>query len=350
MTTPQRRVAITVGVFAAGLAAAPAAFGAAAPFAVQVGAFDQQRSADLQSFYPRNAVVREGDTLTFRFAGFHTVVFPARGTRPPEPVAPTGAPTPPTNDPAGSPYWFVGQPLLGLNPAAFVPTAAKAVTGRQTVSSGAPQGNNPRFTVSFPRRGTYQVYCALHPKMKGKVTVLPKTARPPSGAVQKRQAAAQLAADRKAVTRVLRLAREATSNAPVVQLGVGTARLSVLQFLPARRTVAPGTELTFRMAGRNEIHTVTFGPTAYVDALQARTFEGPPTEPIASEGAYPSDPPGTVPSLSPTTHGNGFLNSGVLSDPGIPGPKSFKVRFDTPGAYDYRCLVHPFMRGTITVA
>ena len=350
MTTPHRRIAIAVGTLTAGLVACPAALGAPAPFAVQVGAFDPQRSVDFQSFYPRNAVVREGDTLTFRFGGFHTATFPARGTRPPAPVMPAGAQTPPTNDPAGTPYWVAGQPALTLNPAAFAPTPAKAVTGRRLVSSGVPQGPNARFTVSFPRRGTYQVVCTLHPKMRGKVTVLPKTARPPSGAVHKRQAAQQLAADRKAVTRILGLARETTADAAEV-LMPGTNRFSIDAFVPARRSVARGTELTFRMAGRNEIHTVTFGPTAYVDALQARAFEGvPPGQPMASEGVYPSDPPGTVPSLSPTTHGNGFLNSGVLTDPGIPGPKTFKVKFDTPGAYQYRCLVHPFMRGTITVA
>ncbi len=350
MTTPHRRIAIAVGVCAAGLVAAPAALGAAAPFTVTAGGLDAARSADLDGYYPRNAIVREGDTLTFRFAGFHTVVFPARGTKPPGPIAPVGAPTPATNDPAGAPYWFVGQPLLGLNPAAFVPTAAKAVNGSRTVSSGAPAGNNPRFTVSFPRRGTYTYYCALHPEMKGKVTVLPKNRTPPSGAVQKRAAAEQLAADKKAAIRVVRLAREATANSATVAAGAGTARLSILAFLPAKRTVPRGTEVTFRMLGRNEIHTITFGPTAFVDALQAKTFEGPPTEPISSEGFYPSDAPGTVPSISPTSHGNGFVNSGVLTDPGIPGPKTFKIKFDTAGAYDFRCLVHPFMRGTITVA
>jgi plastocyanin len=352
VTTPHRRIAIAIGACAAGLIAVPTALGATAPFSVQVGAFDQARGADLDGFYPRNAVVREGDKLTFTFGGFHTATFPKRGTRAPEPVIPTGAPTPATNDPAGSPYWFVGQPLLGLNPAAFAPTASKVVTGRRLVNSGAPSGNPAtfRFVVSFPKRGVYNVYCALHPKMRGKVTVLPKKRTPPSGAVQKAAAAAQIKADRASLRRVIDLAREATADSPTVVVGPGTARTAVFAFLPAKRTVPKGTEITFRMGGRQEIHTVTFGPTAYVDALQARTFEGPPTEPISSEGAYPSDPPGTVSSLSPTTHGNGFLNSGVLTDPGIPGPKAFKVRFDTPGAYDYRCLVHPFMRGTITVA
>jgi plastocyanin len=341
-----------VGTLAAGLAAAPVALGANAPFSVTVGGFDDARGADLDGFYPRNAVVREGDTLTFRFGGFHTAVFPARGKKPPEPVRPIGQPTPVTNDPAGAPYWFTGLPVLGLNPAAFGPIGGKVVNGTKTVGSGVPAGNpaTARFTVKFPKRGVYNVFCALHPNMRGKVTVLPKNRTPPSGAVQKRAAAAQLKADRASLRRVIDLAREATANSATVLIGPGTARTEVFTFFPAKRTVPKGTEVTFRMGGREEIHTVTFGPTAFLDALSEKTFEGPPTEPVASEGAYPSDPPGAVVSLSPTTHGNGFLNSGVLTDPGIPGPKAFKVKFDTLGTYDFRCMVHPFMRGTITVA
>ena len=30
-------------------------------------------------------------------------------------------------------------------------------------------------------------------------------------------------------------------------------------------------------------------------------------------------------------------------------PSSGKVTFDTPGTYTYYCLIHPFMKGTVTV-
>jgi plastocyanin len=55
--------------------------------------------------------------------------------------------------------------------------------------------------------------------------------------------------------------------------------------------------------------------------------------------------------LTPTSHGNGFANTGALDrDAGTPLPAGNKIRFNTPGVYQYECLVHPFMRGTIVVS
>jgi plastocyanin len=185
--------------------------------------------------------------------------------------------------------------------------------------------------------------------MRGKVTVLPKKVKVPSGASQKARAAREVASDLKAVRRTIRQARAATRTGTQVQMP-GRTRLSILNFFPKAKTVAPGTVVTFRMTGREEFHTVTFGPPAFLDGLR---FEVPPGTPIDPQATYPTDPPGPTPALSPTSHGNGFLNSGILTDPGYPlqaGPHSFRVRFDTPGDYDYRCLLHPDMRGRISVA
>jgi plastocyanin len=55
--------------------------------------------------------------------------------------------------------------------------------------------------------------------------------------------------------------------------------------------------------------------------------------------------------LSPTSHGNGFGNTGVLDrDAGTGAPSSQKVDFTTPGIYRYQCLIHPFMHGTVIVS
>ncbi len=54
--------------------------------------------------------------------------------------------------------------------------------------------------------------------------------------------------------------------------------------------------------------------------------------------------------LTPTLHGNGFWSTGALD--GIaasPPPQANAVTFSTPGVYPYVCLVHPFMKGTVTV-
>ncbi|HET7380438.1 MAG TPA: hypothetical protein VFJ24_10390, partial [Gaiellales bacterium] len=54
--------------------------------------------------------------------------------------------------------------------------------------------------------------------------------------------------------------------------------------------------------------------------------------------------------LSPTSHGNGFANTGGLDqDPTTPLPASARIMFTSPGTYHYICLVHPWMQGTIIV-
>ena len=108
---------------------------------------------------------------------------------------------------------------------------------------------------------------------------------------------------------------------------------------------------TFRMGGREEIHTATFGPQPFLDGVTRASFEGNGLA-IGSEGAYPTDPPQAgPPAVTPTAHGNGFVSSGILSDPGvIKGvPSSFTFRFPTPGTYQFECLVHPDMKGSIVV-
>ena len=46
-----------------------------------------------------------------------------------------------------------------------------------------------------------------------------------------------------------------------------------------------------------------------------------------------------------TYTGQGYVNSGIMG-PGTP----FALRFDAPaGSYEYLCLVHPEMKGRVTV-
>lgn len=341
----RRRAAVLGGAVVLGALAVPAG-AASAPFSVDVGGFVPP-ATDLQSFYPGNAVVRQGDSLTFRIQGFHTVTFlPRRGQLPPI-LAPTGEEYASVADPAGVPFPWAGAPELGFNPPAVAPSRSRAVTGRALVNSGLPQGRNPRFTVTFPRDGVYEVRCTLHPKMRGKVTVLPRRATPPRAAVQLARARAEQAADRRTAARLL-AARTRAAGPRQVLTGVGTARFSVFRFAPANRTVPAGTTLNFRWGGRNEIHTVTFGPRPFLEQA-GRTLFGQTLGPL---GGLPSEPPGPGPvELRPDLHGNGFLNSGVLFDPGIgSGPHGFRVRFTTPGEYQYVCLVHAdTMTGTIRV-
>ena len=68
------------------------------------------------------------------------------------------------------------------------------------------------------------------------------------------------------------------------------------------------------------------------------------------QGIYPSEPFGTVGTLTPQSHGNGFWNSGALDNvKASPQPTSNSVTFTAPGTYEFYCMVHPQMHGTVVV-
>ena len=70
---------------------------------------------------------------------------------------------------------------------------------------------------------------------------------------------------------------------------------------------------------------------------------------FSAQIAFPSDVP-TLPAYDGTSHGNGFLNTGVLDrEAASPSPPSSQVTFTKAGTYDYICLLHPFMKGQIVV-
>lgn len=342
------RCLIAAGACASGVALAMSGTAAGATAQVQAGDFGPQAAA-MNTFYPKQAVVRRGDRVRFSIVGFHTVAFPKRGGSVPPLIVPDG-PNPVTNDPAGLPYWWSATtPQLMFNPKAAAPSGGTSVTGAKLVNSGAPQGNRPSFTVSFPKAGTFQVRCAVHPNMIGSVKVLPPDATPLSAARQARRAARQKAKDRRDARDFVREA-PGEAGANEVLIGPGSHRVAILGFFPKLRTVPAGSDVTFRMDGRNEVHTVSFGPGPFLQQVARASFQGSGLA-VESQGSYPTDPPALgPPAVTATAHGNGFVSSGILTDPGVPpGPRRFTFRFSTPGVYQYICLIHPEMRGRIAV-
>ena len=170
------------------------------------------------------------------------------------------------------PYWWAGQPSLNFNPAAFGPSGGTVATGAKTISSGFLNGDAPKFTVTFPKAGTFQVRCAVHPRMKGTIVVLPASRSVPTEAALARQGKAKLAALKVAAAKNLQKALAHKPPATTVQIGPGVGPLETLAFFPPKNTVAAGTTVKFQMSGLNEFHTVTFGPTAYVDPVE-RAFQ-----------------------------------------------------------------------------
>lgn len=337
---------VLIGAGAVGAALLVPSLASAATAKAQWGDFDRT-GTEYNALYPGTVTVSKGDKVTFTIVGFHTVTIPTKGAKLPGFIAPSATINAPRNDPGGAPYWWGGTtPLIQLNGAVFGPSGGKVVNGRKTVSSGILNGDAPKFTVTFSKVGTYQIHCLIHPNMRGTVRVVPSSGD--TAAKRAARAAKEKAAQAATVAKAVKKAAKAAG--PVVAISPGNKKAQSFSFQPANRKVAPGSTVTFTMSGGNEVHTVTFGPKAFVNQVSKTTFQGQGVD-LDPEGFYPSDPPPAgVPSLTPTTHGNGFLNSGVLADKGVaPAPRSFKVTFPVAGTYQYICLIHPEMHGTITV-
>lgn len=366
-----RRVAV-MAVSAAATLGLPAVAGAATR-TVEVGPFGkanqrafQGADADADAFFRRVTTIHRGDTVSWEFNGFHTVTFVPRGDIAPGLITPDAAhPVAGSLDAAGAPFWFNGQARLVFNQMVAAKQGGTTFRPDALHNSGVPlsEGPPPPYRLKFNRTGRFQYLCVVHPGMRGTVRVVGRAASVPSAARHRREA------HREQKT-LLRRAQRLTT-------GLGTTRLintaqagnddrdgaAIFKFFPQNLKVKTGTTVQLRMARRTtEAHTFSFGPTngtdGYLDQLAAGFVvpmpngDGPPTILIDPRAGYPSEsPPAGVPSYDGANHGNGFYNSGVLDrDPHTPSPGGVRVTFTRAGTYQYICLIHPFMRGQVTVA
>jgi plastocyanin len=334
----------------------PAAAGAATK-TVQAGPFAkgkqfQDAFGDANQYFRRTVRIHRGDRVRWRINGFHSVTFvPEGGTAPP--LFLPGDPITGVNDAMGVPFWFNNQPALGFNPQAVLPQGGKRFDPAVLENSGLPLAGPPEpYTLRFNRTGTFKYLCVVHPGMAGRVKVVKRSRPVPSARKDRRAARRELNAT---LARVKRLTTGLGTEDLQNTIQAGNDRRSgatIFKFFPQNPTYKVGDTVTLQMAPNStEVHTLTFGPTngkdAYNDQIAA-SFASPQPD---QRGLYPSENPAAgVPTITPTHHGNGFYNSGVLdTDTASPPPGSTKVTFGAPGTYQLICLIHPFMTGTVTV-
>lgn len=267
-------------------------------------------------FYPERIAIHQGDSVTFRPIGPHTITF----NRPPGPV-------------------------FGL----FAPFGETTITSanQQTNSGiiGEPPGAS--YTLSFASTlpaGRYMVICGLHIGMRETITVLPPGAELPKTAAQYRAIAQeQIADDLAALAEIAADARENDRDedgGPSVLVGAGNKRVSNLRFFPQVVTVHLGQTVTFmKTHDPTEPHTVTFGTEP----------EDPLAQLLARGGS--------------TYSGTENISSGFMSTPaqyafyqlaGTPLPVArtkYKVTFTAVGDFAYFCALHDGagMRATVHV-
>ena len=337
------------------------------PAKAQKKFIDPKLNTDAIDFFPHSSTIHVGDSVRFTATAFHNVDIPAAGKKPVTLLGPTGTSVAGSNDAAGTPYWFNGFPNFGFNkdliegspPVNYDPfKTAKGkgsfftYTGKKGVATPIPFGDNPKpLTVKFAKAGTVKYYCDLHPGMEGLIHVLPKSRTIPSAKADAKILQAQIDRD-------FAVAKSLTKQAPpagTIDVGkAGRYGVEYFSFFPGKTTVPVGTTLKFQITPLSyESHTATTGPggpidnpTSYLGIIAASFFSAQ----FVPQGIYPSDPFGTVGTLTPQSHGNGFWNSGALDNvKASPQPTNNSVTFTAPGTYEFYCMVHPQMHGTVIV-
>lgn len=328
---------------------------------------------DAIDFFPHTLTIHVGDKVKFSQTAFHQLDLPPKGQSQLLLLSQKGTVGHEVGA-DGQPFWYSdkGLPDFGFNPLLihgnpkvdYSPTKKAAKHGRHVSYDGSkrvltpiPFNAGPRpITITFTRAGTFHYYCDLHPGESGVVHVVPKKKKTAGLKGYVRSLDRQIARDRKVADHIHK-----HHSIPPDTVSVGYAgkdHVEIFRFLPQTLHITVGTTVRFKISHRSvESHTATTAgphdpetePNTTIGEIAA-SFFAPKFDP---RGVYPSDPIGTFGTLTKSSHGEGFWNSGVLDNQneGVAAatPTFNKVTFDQAGTYDFYCMVHPQMHGRVVV-
>ena len=211
--------------------------------------------------------------------------------------------------------------------------------------------------------GTYVGFCTLHfTEMTSEVTVVPADEEIPSADEVAQEADSQLQEMVSPLQSAFEQAQESVSDGRV-QTGAAPEDEEVpglvTEFVPGDIEVAAGDQVTWSFVGP---HTVSFNAPEEARVLLAKGEDGGfhlTEQAVAPQGFEPpGGPPGggeegegppegeegpPPPIDAGTWDGTGFFSSGIAFG------GDFLLGFSEPGSYEYVCLIHPDMEGTVTV-
>ena len=308
---------VTATLVMLGASASPLRAVAATDWTVIVGGHPADNSVYANGFYPRELTVRVGDTVTWRFEGFHNVTF-LSGATPPQ-------------------FAVKGGDKMYANPKVFFPAGSNSYDGVGFRNSGTPQGDKPfSYSLTFTKPGRYEYACTIHAGMAGVLNVVRgPVAETPTAALERGriEQSASLAAAKSAYEG-LHAVRNG-SNITVRLVGNHADRYSILRFSREPLVISVGSTVTWTVNDPFEIHTVTFNGDKHLQLIIPEPQpNGPPKLELNAAVLTPTN--------KTSYDGTGYVNSGLLFPAGNPAhlPSSFRLTFTKPGRYDYWCLVH----------
>jgi plastocyanin len=193
------------------------------------------------------------------------------------------------------------------------------------------------FSVTFPKGGSFEFICIVHPFMTGTVNVLPPGTWVAPQADIDRNAARTLEAElaKGEAIAATQPGRRVANGWEVVTPGAPPG-IAINRFAPARVQIGVGETVTWRNDFEGPPHTVTFGwqpsPTGFLSIEPAG--DGPPNLFLDPRVAFPAKP-------TPNYEGTGYYNSGLISTGAeATGGSSFSLTFTKAGTYPYVCVLH----------
>jgi plastocyanin len=273
---------------------------------VQVGSESADMAVAGMRFLPGDITVDAGDKVTWvaKSAEIHTVTFLAGGT-------------PRTSLPEFNPA--DGKQVTKRGGSVY--DSAKYFNSGilTTVHTGEDAGPLPpvpyvqRYSLTFPKAGTFTYYCLVHGVMMvGVVHVQPAATPYPYTRKQYNDQIRIQRAGLRAMGNQVRQDLTQRSTKHKVMMGDNGA-VAVMRFIRRTVVIDRGQAVWFKNIGTVEPHTVTFGK------------EPPPPALFAPSG-------------NPNRYAGGNLNSGLM-----PPHSTFKVTFTKTGTYRYVCGLHDFM-------
>jgi plastocyanin len=306
---------------------APAAF-AAQTFTVSACAQSTGADVQLNEFAPNQVTINVGDTVRWSLDSteFHDVVLLS------------GAPAPD--------FVQAGPDGLFINPAAAFPAGGPTYDGTGFVGSGL-LNTGDNYSLTFSKAGTFPYLCLIHGGMTGTVNVVSGGQGVDTQSAIDARRNAQINADLATIVPniMANVGELPTQGGTVgVAAGVQIGPADVERFMPRKVTIHQGETVSWIWKTEETPHTVTFlggqpAPDVIVPQPQAN---GPPRLMLGPKMLAPAG-------NALSWNGGTLLNSGFLQPmPGQPTPQ-FSATFATTGSFDYVCLLHEGMVGTVLV-